>query len=169
MNAEHYTPRERALPNGLVTVLTRGDDVIFAPYGGGFTRTLPEQEFLEHFRFVEPSEFEGVEYRAGQFDLDDYFETPLHGYTRGLLWNGFAEPVFELAQVAQIAKAFPGIAYNPERDMVLVDQGDSVEDDCRYELYAGISILVDGQIKRAYPVGTGCWTWVEAGIEDESD
>ena len=166
MSARTYIPVGNTPPEGLVSVIEFGETVQCSSYGGGWAKALPKAAFLAEYREVHQDELAAIEHRAGFFAIDDYFEPPVPGYTTGIRWNGWATPVFEKDQIERIAAQFGDITYDEKRDVFIADNGPTVEDDCRYEEFAGQTIIVDGTTKHVYPIGSGAWTWEEVASDE---
>ena len=170
MTTEIYIPKENTYPEGAVTI-ARGvaqepGFVKFAPMGGGFVYRMPEAEFESTFRKVAKNEINNVQFRAAEFNIDDVYEEPIPGYTTGTLWNGWAMPVFEKEAVMKLAQVGSDITFDEEKDTFIVDMGEDVDDDCRFEEYVGFDISFEGELKHVYAIGDG-WCWNEIRVEDE--
>ena len=89
----------------------------------------------------------------------------LQGYTKGDDWNGWATPYFEFEVAIQVAKDSSRLndgtrdAYDEAHDAFLYEDAAYPDEPVIFE---AITIEVDGQEKKVYPVGTYYWTWEEA-------
>lgn len=171
MATEIYIPKENTYPTGAVMIARVGVEqeegyVKFAPMGGGPVWRMPESDFQEKFRKVSESEINNVQYRASKFNIDGAYDEPIPGYTTGRLWNGFAMPVFEEESALMLAEQGPDMTFDKERDTFVVDMGEEVDEECRYEEYKGFDIIFEGQVKHVYAIGDG-WVWDEIRPEDE--
>lgn len=155
---EVFVPAESRYPEGAVTVseVTEDGIVRFNPMHGGWNCSLATSDFHKAFRRVSNDEMAAPGYRAGLFDIEDYFQPPLPGYTQGFLWNGWAVPCFEFDQVTRINEVLGDLTYDKDKDAFLF-YGDYPDEEP--EAFTGQDIVVDGETKRVYPVGAGFWCW----------
>lgn len=104
--------------------------------------------------------------RPGRFEIDGLPGT-YDGFTRNEAWNGFAVPLFPLAEARRIADDYadqpagpdgqPRSEYDAVRDVVrLYDP--STED---WDEWGAVQIETDREPRALYPVGARCWTWQE--------
>ncbi|OLF82039.1 hypothetical protein AWH63_10900 [Marinobacter sp. C18] len=167
-----YAPKDTTLPNGMIIVSEITDTTVqFCSFGGGWVRKMTPQDLSDKYRKVEPEELKAIEYYAAEFDIEDYFgDRPAKGYTKGMRTNGWANPVFDQEGIDRIREVFGSeeMSYDKDRDVLVIDLGDDVDDECRFEEYQGFDIYVDGQLKHVYPIGSGGgWTWDEVSKDDE--
>lgn len=154
-----YVPKGSAYPDGAILIsATVSGGVSFHPIRGGWLRTLPVNEFQKHYRLTTEQEREQPAWREGAFEIDDYFEPPVRGYTQGFAWNGWAAPSFEYNEAKRIADQFGDITYDEAQDAWILDDMDGEEP----VLFTGSDIVVNGETKRVYAIGAGFWTWSEA-------
>lgn len=177
MRSDIYTLKdENLLAAHLILVSEIGESKVkFCSYGGGWVRTLDSETFFDRYRKAEPEELKSIMWYPAKFDIDGaYGDRPAIGYSNGLRWNGFAQPAFEKAgieRIREIFKAGPSeITFNETRDVVLVDMGDGVDEECRYEEFEGFDIIVQGgEAKHVYGVGAGFWVWDEIQPDEDND
>src|SRR5690606_14708667 len=93
------------------------------------------------------------------------------GLTRGETWNGWAVPYFEKEQALRIAEDYNRLAKEGGGDMAdaranhdgktdsFVFYDPNNDDEVVYE---AVTIGVEEEEVRVYPVGTREWTWEEA-------
>jgi hypothetical protein len=165
MRSEIYAKKDTKLSDGLIMLSEVNEELVkVCSYGGGWLRTMYADEFFEEYRKVDPEELKNIEYRVGYFGIEDYYgDNPAKGYCQpGLLWNGWAMPVFDQEGIDRVKDFLKDdLTYDAERDVYMVDLGDDVDDECRFEEYEGQNIVVDGEIKRVYGIGSGSWVWSE--------
>ncbi len=173
MRSDIYALKDSKLPAGMIMVTEiRDGEVKFCSYGGGWHRKMPAEKLDTLYRKVDLDEIKQIEWWPAEFDIDGAYEDKLaEGYSNGLRWNGFAQPAFAKEGLERIREIFNAgdseIRLDEERDVVIVDLGPEVDDDCRFEEYPGFDIVVQGgKIKRVYGVGAGSWVWDEV-VEDE--
>jgi len=175
MTNDTYTPKsdDKLTVSHLITVIDNADPVKFFPQGGGFQQSMPADTFHSRFRKVEQEELDAIMWHPAEFDIDGAYEDrPAPGYQLGYRWNGWAQPAFEregVERVAEIMNAGPShLTFDEDRDVVMIDLGDEVDDDCRYEEYEGFDIIVQGgETKHVYAVGAGSWCWDDVEPDDE--
>jgi len=144
--------------DGVIVHEVKAASVSFCRLGGGFVTTLTIDQMNETFRIATDEEL--VEkYSAGIFELDD---TPqFKGYTTGIRWNGWATPLFTLEVAKSIVSSVNGfegwVTYDSEKDQFIIQWGEDEP-----EIIDPITIVVDGESKIVYGIGTGSWTWNEA-------
>jgi len=150
-------------------------EVKFCSYGGGWNKKMDSSEFFERFRKVDRDELTAIEWKPAEFDIDGaYGDEPAKGYSKGLLWNGWAQPAFEKEGIERIREIFnageSAIYLDDKRDVVVVDLGPEVDEDSRFEEYEGFDIVVEGgEIKHVYGVGAGAWVWDEIRPDNQDD
>lgn len=87
---------------------------------------------------------------------------PYRGYTKGDDWNGWATPYFEFEVAIQVAKDSSRlndgtrVTYDESRDAFLYEDAAYPDEPVSFE---AITIGVEDQEKKVYPVGTYYWTW----------
>lgn len=106
-----------------------------------------------------------LSWRRGVFDVEDYFEPGLKGFTADQHWNGWAVPAFEKKEAEHIAKVFGDMEYDADKDAFICDMGYPDEPP---EVFSGFDIDVDGETIHAYAIGSGFWVWSEIEPEDET-
>jgi hypothetical protein len=105
--------------------------------------------------------------------MDCWEEVVFKGYSTGESWNGWAKPVFELAEAQRIValineeEPFRG-TYDEKTDIFTIEDhhGEPAE------IIKGAEITAGGKKIKTYAIGTGSWTWQEAPKpkpEDEDD
>lgn len=152
-------PKGSNYPDGAVLISAASDDgVSFHPIRGGWQRTLPVSEFEEQFRVTTEQEREQPAWHEGAFEIDDYFEPPVPGYTQGFAWNGWATPSFEYKEAKRIADQFGDITYDEAQDAWVLNDMDDDEP----VVFKGSDIVVNGETKHVYAIGAGFWTWSDA-------
>jgi hypothetical protein len=86
------------------------------------------------------------------------------GFTNGDSWNGWACPYFEraIAQTVLEASVANGYvwSYDAERDSFVVRSADDPED-YEPEEFQGVTVEIDGEALKLYPVGAYAWIWEE--------
>jgi len=168
MRSEIYAKKDADLPEGLIMLTEVNEELVkVCSYGGGWIRTMYADEFFEDYRKVDPEELANLEYREGLFGIEDYYgDNPAKGYTKGLAWNGWAMPVFAEEGIERIKDFLKkDLQYDEKRDVYIVDMGPDVDDEYRFEEYEGQNIVVNGEIKRVYAIGSGSWVWQEETAE----
>lgn len=158
-----FIPKGEQYPHKAVHIETlKGEDVKFFNMNGGWRQSLPQAKFLKIFREVTEEEKANPQPYPSTFGIDDYFEPPVEGYTKGFLWNGWAQPYFELDEAMRIAKQFGDMTYDKERDVFIADTQQYYPDEPNEE-FAGEDLVVNGEVKRVYAIGAGAWTWDDLG------
>lgn len=151
----------------LIEVTTpRIDPVEFAPQGGGLVGRIPRAQFDKAFRLAPLPDFKQVRVSGDWMDLVQ----ALFAYSNGRRWNGWAMPYFTLDQAKLISRNVPGLRYDEEADAFIYrNTEDGAEaanaaDHQDEERIEPVTIAVDGEPVKAYPVGAGSWCWFE--VED---
>lgn len=102
-------------------------------------------------------------FRRGTFFMDA-LDGEFEGYTRGLAWNGWATPFFELEVARRVAdesnRVDDGtrVIYDRAADRFVLEDEAYPDDPVEFEPTA---ITVDGAQIKVYPIGTYYWTWEE--------
>jgi hypothetical protein len=105
--------------------------------------------------------------RKQRFIIYGLYDEGIEGWTDGTLWNGWATPSFEYAEALKIVDmqnrlpAFdPGDAgkawYDAENDRFCFVQAGSGGE---VEYFEGTKLVVDGEPRKLYPIGSWSWTW----------
>lgn len=107
--------------------------------------------------------------RPGRFFLDCLIEEPVEGFTTEENWNGWACPYFTKEQGEKIMAEFnkhPDYSgepapfpahYDEKRDAFITYSGYAEDPE---EVWKGEAFdQLDGAT--LYPIGSGCWTWME--------
>lgn len=172
MRSDIYAQKDAKLPNGMIIVSEITDhEVKFCSFGGGWVRTMVPQSLYENYRRIEKEELKTIEYYPAEFDIEDYYgDRPAKGYTQGMRWNGWAMPVFDQEGIDRIREVFGSdeMSYDEKRDVLILDLGEDVDDECRFEEYEGFDIYVNGEIKHVYAIGSGSWVWDEVTSDDDN-
>jgi hypothetical protein len=99
---------DRKEPDFVVRVTElRGDDVAFAPEGGGFVRSASRERFESDFRAETPEDrAKRLAYskEAVRFEWEDP-EQRIPAWLNGRYWNGWAMPSFEKDDLLQAIEA----------------------------------------------------------------
>lgn len=78
-----------------------GATVAFHDQGGGFQKSMPLAEFLQHFRPVHKDEMD-PRYRLAFFAFDD--GPTIYAWTTGHRWNGWGCPIIERSVLERFLK-----------------------------------------------------------------
>lgn len=150
-----------------IEVLTpQNDPVEFSPQGGGFVGRIPRAQFDKAFRLAPLPGFKLVRVSGDWMGLVQ----TLLAYSNGRRWNGWAMPYFTLDQAKLISRNVPGLRYDEATDAFIYrNTEDSAEpvnpaDHQDEERIEPVTITVDGEVIKTYPVGAGAWCWFE--VED---
>lgn len=158
-----FIQKEEQYPHKAVRIEgLEGDDVKFYNMNGGWRQSLPQAKFARIFREVTEEEKANPQAYASTFGIDDYFEPPLEGFTKGFLWNGWATPFFEIEEAKRIQETMGDLSYDEKRDVFIFKTEDDDPEDPPEE-FAGQDLVVNGETKRVYPIGAGLWTWDDEG------
>lgn len=168
-------PEAGTYPKDALSVLEHsGKDLVASPLGGGpVYRFRPEHQEKYRFRVVTPSE-KTLPWYQGEFGME-MLSRDYKGWTTGVLWNGFAMPVFDFETTRKIldemiaARKSEGLTdgiesyeYDPVRDAFLVRQTEDPEPDVVTGEWTDIPKRPSGTERiKLYPLGTGYWVWGE--------
>ncbi|KND62276.1 hypothetical protein BVER_01709 [Candidatus Burkholderia verschuerenii] len=142
----------------LIEVSSIGPNVEFIPQGGGFLRSMSRADFEKNFVPATVPAFERATITADW--LPEGVNLP--AYSNGLAWNGWAMPYFDRETAMRLVEIMPEIRYDEQHDAFIAHDETSGEDD----VFAGVSIQVEGEAVTVYPIGAGSWCW-ETSDEDE--
>lgn len=155
------------------------NSVKFYDMGGGFLKSCSIDTFNERFREVTEQDKETQPYLAyfsidqwegepdhsiGMYKLKDYEGVAFKGYTHGYSWNGWATPCFEyetalyLINDMNMMEETDRARYDEESDSFIIKAYDYPEEDDP-EVYEGADIIVNGETKHVYGIGSGFWCW----------
>lgn len=134
------------------------DNVIeFCSQGGGFAKRMPREEFFREFK-----PYDVPKYSPRDASLEHFEEgVSLATWSNGQSWNGWAMPYFTYEQGLEVIKLFPELRFDAGQD-AFVWNDPTVEED---EVYPGKIIETESGPLKAYPIGTGSWTWEWADEE----
>lgn len=106
--------------------------------------------------------------RKAVFTIGEYPKAYI-GYTSGKLWNGWATPYFEFAEVKRVAEGFNETAEFPMQYDEIYDQFYVLDTETSdLETWKGEDVLTDEGIKHLYGIGAYSWVWDEATDMDSN-
>lgn len=155
---KYYKHKEKA---GLYEAMTLPEGlVMISAQGGGFARTLTEDQLADEFVEVDPV----FEYQYGTVTADFLASNVVVPcYSNGKRWNGFGMPTFTLEAGKSMLEMMPDLTYDEVRDAFVWRPRDGEE-----EVYEPIAILVAREAIKVYPIGTGGWTWDAVSLPSQT-
>jgi hypothetical protein len=129
--------------------------------GGGFTNTLPNNEFVRNFTPIVGNPFSAL--KPVRITAD-WFEpgVSVAAYSAGELWNGWAVPYFTHEAVLELMKLMPDMPmeYVVNKDAFVSRLVGVPEEDSEMVVPGEFCDTVNGR-KKLYPVGAWNWCWDE--------
>lgn len=156
-------------PNGALTVYKVDPDgrVHCCPVGGNQPGSFSAEALKSNkMRLVTPEEIAAVKDRPGKFTMDCWENKSWAGWWDEVRWNGWAQPLFELAEAKDIIKTFMEDEYRQKDQKLEYDEANDAiifhEPDCEPSEIKGVEIEVQGGRKvKVYDICTGNWCWYE--------
>ncbi|BBU33386.1 hypothetical protein BTHE68_71200 (plasmid) [Burkholderia sp. THE68] len=133
------------------------DVIRFCAQGGGFEKRLPREEFFREFK-----PFDVPKYSPRNATFEHFDEgVSINAWSNGMSWNGWAMPYFSRDQGMKVIQFFPELRFDAEQD-AFVWTDSSMDEEV---VYSSKIIETESGPVKAYPIGTGEWTWEWADEE----
>jgi hypothetical protein len=149
-------------PEGALVVdgFDTSGNLLAHPLGGGLQLIIPVSDIQ---RFKQATDLERIAlFHRASFEIEG-IEGKFNGWSDGTHWNGWAMPMFEVAEAQRLISLLgEGVGkYEASSDSFITEMEHGEAEIWQAEMIE----LPDGGRVKVYPIGAGSWIWDECGEE----